>query len=436
MPELSWLATEMLTGRIFADLPDLDVPRVKRTIGRYEPAQGSLPLPTAPEDWERVLTPGATCFHLMRPNPGGGLSIPQWGGYITEDPLDESDTVEFPMATIEAYLDRRYVGNKTFTGVGQNLIVQDLIESYVADGPNGGIPIRVEIVNGGDGQLRDRSWTDQDDKTIYSILTDFMGVQGGPEWTIGMERLHNPERITWVFYVGDRVGTPVTPGLGPAAVFEMPGAVTSFRRHRSYTKGKGANVVMAYSSGQGEVRPQSAPVVTPDVLRPTFEHRWTPSSSIKEIATLDEHAQAAAPQLARGALSIQLSAAALAAPVLESDWALGDDIGFKIGGTFRPGASTLGAPGVMVLDDEGLLIASPDLVAVEDGLLSSGALTLDGEGLYVYSEPRQLPDRPVVPAFPRGIRGTARAIGVEIELGGTPIITPILAGGEIWEELT
>lgn len=372
----SWLASQMTDGRIFADLPDLVVPRVKDTIGRYEPATGQLPLPTAPVDWERVLTPGATCFHLMRENPDGNLlSVPQWSGFITEQPLNEGDTVEFPMATMTAYFDRRYVGNKTYTQVGQNLIVKDLVESYAATGPNGGIPIRVEIV-GGDGKLRDREYKDEDDKTLYSVLQELMEVEDGPEWHIYPERLHDPERITHVLVVGDRIGSPVTAGLGPAAVFEMPGAVRAFERSWSYTSGKGANVVMAVSSGQGDVRPQSVPVVTPDPLRPTFEHRFTPSTSIKETATLDGHARRRAALMAKGARSLMLDAVANVAPVLNVDWRLGDDIGFKIGDTFTP-------------------------------------------------------TQPVVPAFPHGIHGTARAIGVEFSFDDVPTVGPIIAGGDI-----
>lgn len=417
----SWLASQMTDGLIFADLRDLVVPRVKDTIGRYEPASGTLPLPTAPEDWERVVTPGATVFHLMRENPDGGLSVPQWSGFILEQPLTEGDAVEFPMATIPAYFDRRYVGDKTYTQVGQNLIVKDLVESYAATGPNGGVPIRVEII-GGDGTPRDREYKDQDDKTLYSVLQELMEVEGGPEWHVYPERLHDPERITFVLVVGDRIGSPVTTGLGPAAVFEMPGAVRAFERSWSYTSGKGANVVMAVSSGQGETRPQSAPVITPDPLRPTFEHRFTPSTSIKETATLDEHARRRAELMAKGARSLTLDAVANAAPLLNVDWRLGDDIGFKIGDTRTR------TTGGLTFDAEGY--ASGLIVDGEGYALPTSAPEFDAEG-YLETPASVTTVRPVVPAFPRGIRGTARAIGVEFEFNDVPTVVPIIAGDDI-----
>jgi len=421
----SWLASQMTDGLIFADLRDLVVPRVKDTIGRYEPASGLLPLVgnAVPEDWERVLTPGATVFHLMRENPDGGLSVPQWSGFITEQPLTEGDSADFPMATIPAYFDRRYVGDETYTQVGQNLIVQDLVEKYAATGANGGIPIRVEIVNGGDGTLRDREYKDQDDKTLYSVLTELMEVEGGPEWTVAPERLHDPERIGFVLYVGDRVGSPVTPGLNPAAVFEMPGAVRQFKRTWSYQSGRGANVVMAVSSGQGDSRPQSAPVVTADPIRPTFEYRFTPSTSIKNTETLDEHARQRASLMADGAISLSLDAVANAAPIPNHDWALGDDIGFKIGDTrtTTTGGFTFDADGyadgAFIIDSEGYA-------------LPLTATVFDAEG-YLEPPPTVTTVRPSVPAFPRGLRGVARAIGVEFEFGSVPTVVPILAGDDV-----
>lgn len=388
MPVLSWLSVDTKTGLVIADLPDLSVGSVKSTLGRYESCTVSLPLPTAPENWERAILPLASNLILLQDN------LPVWGGVITQQPRTHGDTLELPVATIEAYMDRRYVGDEDFVQVGQNDIVVALVNKYAAAGPNGGIPIRVQVVNGGAGKLRDRHYKDQDDKTLYSVLTDLMGVEGGPEWTIGWEWQHNPERITPVLYVGDRVGKAVTPGLAPAATFEMPGPVTRFERMLDYSAGNGANVVMATSSGQGDVRPQSTPVVAADPGRPTVEFRFTPSTSIEDSTTLDEYARAASAALATGTVSLSMSAAITVkgCPQLGVDWAIGDDIGFSIGG-------------------------------LEDGPL----LDVFGDS---FRETFGMPTvRESVPAFPGGYRGTARCIGWELTLGNTPTITPTLTIG-------
>jgi hypothetical protein len=212
------------------------------------------------------------------------------------------------------------------------------------------------------------------DKTVYSALQDLMGVQGGPEWYVGWEWQTSPERITPVLYVGDRIGTAVTPGMGANATFEMPGPVSSFHMFEDFSNGKGANTIMAVSSGQGTSRPQSTLAIFADPNRPTVEFRWTPSTSISDTATLNAYANAALNQIEQGSVTLSMSAAVAdpGCPQLGVDWALGDDIGYSIGG-------------------------------------------LDGNG------------NDTVPAFPGGISGTGRAIGYTLTLSETSMITPVLA---------
>jgi len=373
MPELTWVSTDLKTGLLLADLPDLMVDSVKASLGRYESATASLPLPTAPENWQRATLEGASVLNLLSDG------LPVWGGMVTEPNLSEADAVDLSMATLEAYLDRRYVGDETFVGVGQNVIVKTLVEKYAVIGENGGVPFRVQFTTAGNGTLRDRTYMDADDKTLYSVLSDLMGVDGGPEWTVGWEWQHNPERITPVLFVGDRVGRAVPAGLGPASTFEMPGCVSSFVLARSYANGKGANSVMAVSTASADVRPQSPSQLSTDLTRPTFEYRYTPSTSITEVSTLTAHAVSALSILANGSAVIALSAEVGSAPVLGVDWSIGDDVGFSIGGPEADPTSPL-----------------------------------------VY-RPRES-----VPAFPGGLVGIARTIGWELSLSDTPTITPTL----------
>ncbi|MDY7542594.1 MULTISPECIES: hypothetical protein [unclassified Cryobacterium] len=365
MSELAWVATDLKTGRILADLPGLVVPTVKATLGRYESAQGALPLPTAPENWERATLEGASVMNLLIDGE------PDWGGMVTEPTRSEGAIVPLNLATLEAYFDRRYVGDELFTQVGQNVIVKTLVEKYAAAGPLGGVPFRVQFTTPGNGKLRDLECKDANDKTLYSTLTDLMGLDGGPEWTVGWERQHNPERITPVLYVGDRIGIAPGKGLGPAATFEMPGCVSSFVMVRSFANGRGANCVVATSTASGDARLQSPAQLADDPIRPTFEHRWTPSTSIKTLDNLIDHALAALRILEKGSSAIALSADADTAP---DGWGIGDDIGFVIGG----------------------------VVNTDDGPAES------------------------VPSFPGGIVGTARCIGWERTLSETSVITPTL----------
>lgn len=383
--QYSWIATNAKTGQVILDFPDLITnDSIRQTIGRYETLTVELPLPSAVAEWASVMVPGAVNLVLLASNTdvsGYTQDVPIWGASVVSDIVDHTDTAKYGLVTLEGYFDRRYVGDSPFTNVGQNDIINSLVNGYIKVGPNGGIPIRVQYVTAGAGKLRTRTeYTDQSDKTIYSILTELMAVEGGPEWYIGWEHLTAPERYTPVLYVGDRIGTATPAGSPmPNATFDMPGPVIAFERFRDYSSGKGANSVIATSSGQGTTRPQSPAQVATDPSRPTYEYRWTPSTSITDTDTLVDWAQSALGAMDGGAVTLTMSAVATepGCPQLGTDWFLGDDIGFAIGG-------------------------------------------LDSNS------------RDTVPGFPGGYTGVARAIGYELTLGNTPIITPVLAGPQVF----
>jgi hypothetical protein len=376
----SWIATEARTGNIITDLPNFDVPLVKQTVGRYETVSGAkLPINTqdAPSDWVRATKKNASHLILLADNPSDPAhGIPLTGHRITRRTRDETDFCTLDLATVESYLDCRYVGAETYAAVGQNDIFADLITKYILDGALGGtsgkngIPIRVQYTTAGAGKARDRAWADQDDKTIYSILTDMAGVTGGFEWYIGWEWQHNPERITPVAYVGDRVGVAQMAGLAPAVTFDMPGPDVSFQLIEDYTQGKGANDVMAVSSGVGAARPQSTHQVSVSSDQPTVEYRYTPSTSITDAATLNAHAAHTVSAMTGGATALSLSITPGDGTQLGIDWSLGDDVGYNLGGTVN-GIET-------------------------------------------------------VPAFPGGISGTARVAGFQLAPTVNPVLTPVL----------
>ena len=364
---LSWVACEALTGRVIERLPALECRQIAVTIGRYESAVGAaLPLSSAPAEWERAVLEGAT-FLVLRDGP----TNPIWGGWVLASPRTDADRVELTLPTAEAYLDARYVGDEDYGNegaglVGQNLIVKDLVEKYVAAGPNGGIPIRVEVL-GGDGTPRERHYRDAANETVYSRLQELSKLPGGPEWTIGWEHsvVDGVVRYTPVLYVGDRIGSSPMPGMGPGAVFRLPGAVSSTRQERDYSRGKGANHVRAWSAGQGDEHP-AASYTVPDLDRPTVEYRFSPSTSIVDEATLAAHAERKGLSMAQGRRSFTVTANYDSArtPRLGVDWGVGDDIG--------------------------LVLAAP--------------------------------------AWPRGVRSVHRALGWRMTLDGVPTVAPVLAG--------
>jgi hypothetical protein len=240
------------------------------------------------------------------------------------------------LATPECYLDRRYTGAYAVTGRDQNLIVADLVSQFVTT--DSGLPMTVTTV-GSAGTVRDRTYNDYDDKTVYSNLGDLMGVIGGPEWTGHWQWNRAANTITPVLYVGNRIGAAVTPGLAPSVTFDSA-VLLDGTLVEDFTTGKGANVVTATSSGQGASRPEAiSPTSLPPSFgaRPMYEFRYSPSTSITNVATLQGHSDRALALLQNGTNTITLKASAVAGPMLGVDWNLGDDIGYEFVGPAFPG---------------------------------------------------------------------------------------------------
>lgn len=410
----SYLAARFLDGLILADLPDLQIKSAARTLGRYESTTATLPIATAPGDWEFFTEPGIGAIIVVSQRVDDSNypiddPVPIFGGLIVRHSRSV-DSVELSLATPEAYFDRRYTGDKNYVATGQNLIIKDLLDDFVlADGPD----FRIELLDVS-ASSRDREYKDQDDKTVYSVMTDLMSVAGGPEWTVGWEFQHNPERVTPVVYVGSTIGTQVADGLSPLATFEMPGCVTDFEFIHDYSSDAGANYITATSSGQGDSRPQVSVSNLSDTHRPKYEYRYSPSTSIKDIGTLAGHATSALGRMRPGAKSLSLTALSDLAPQLGVEWDIGDEVGYSIG-THEGG----------VLQDSDYSITLPGLVDAE-GSYDPVGMVIDEEGSLYYSEFPLTGLESNVPAFPKGFSGIARVIGWEIDFGSPDTIKPIL----------
>lgn len=330
---LSWVAVNANNGSIIADLPTLQVSgALKQTLMRYETQTASLPMDGAPSNWREATRKGAVFLVALDEADENNIRRPLWGGLIIKRQRKVGAGVVLSLVTAEGYFDRVYVGDETFTARPQNLLVKDLVEKYAKTGAKRGLPLRVEII-GGNGAPRDRTgqdaYTDAADKTLYSILTELSGIIGGPEWTIRWEYV-DASTLGLVVSVGDRIGSPAPAGLNPAAQFYLPGSVTDAELIEGYGTSEGANDVMAVSSGTGTARPQSPHQTNTSDLRPRFEYRWTPSTSITDIGTLTGHAQRALAAMHSGSLALTLTANRQEAPKLGKDWGIGDDIGFDI----------------------------------------------------------------------------------------------------------
>lgn len=331
---LRWQAVEALTGKLIADLPNLTVGQdLKLIIGQASTATASLWVRSAPTNWMRATKPYATVLVATQVNEDdpADAGVPVWAGLIVQRQRQVQAAVALSLQTAEGYLARRFIRDTVqypATSWGRVSAGVDLLQRYVL--PQG-LPFRINQIGAGIGQ--DTRIVDTDDKSIASAFDDL-----GFEYTVTWERQHEPERITPVITLGERIGAAAPSGLGPAVTFDYPGNLSDGQHNDDYSTGKGANDVLATSTGQGSVRPQSAHQVEGNLDdRPLVEFRYSAGTNIVSRAALNNDAQQSMRYLADGTQSVSLVALQSRAPVFGQDWHLGDDIGYDITSPEFPG---------------------------------------------------------------------------------------------------
>ncbi|MEO7260249.1 MAG: hypothetical protein ABI047_03165 [Jatrophihabitantaceae bacterium] len=336
---MKWAAVDLVTGIVMGYLPDLILNQdLKVTLGRYESGAVQLPIASAPDNWLRLTKPWASAIIALDDSAGpGALPVPMWGGIVQQRPRTTGSLLSVPLSTAECYLMRRFIRDDDLQypaaswGVCQ--VGADLLARYVIDGAGGrpGLPLRVVLLDNGPG--RDVEWADRDDKQVYSAFTDM-----GFEWTITWEWQSNPQRITPVATLGTRIGQPVTAGLAPKARFFFPGNLVDAELLEDYTDGKGANDIMASSTGIGEVRPQSAHQVAVNMDgRPTIEDRYATDTETAKLADLNADAASELAVQRDGSVAITLTALIGGkAPRYGDRWSIGDDVGYDLKGPQFP----------------------------------------------------------------------------------------------------
>lgn len=329
-----WLSVLLSNGEIIADLASVGHPEspLRRTIGQYDTNQLPVYLDGAPSNWEKATRPGVAglvCYDDEDP-----LQTPQWGGLvITRERSLKSGLARLSLATWDAYFDRRIVGDLSFSQIGQNNIAQALVYNFAGDqGRYPGVPFVYDCEDGVGvaGTLRDRNYLDADNATLYNRLRQLSGVNGGLEWTVDLAWDSSQTRIFPHFRYGSRIGVAAQVGRRPEGVFD-DGSIIDASYVESYADGDGANVVSTYSSGQASDTGNSAPTSGPFFassynLRPAFEHRYQPSTSITDVVLLQSYAARAVAVLAEGQNSLTLTCNLNRQTRYSGLWRLGDDV--------------------------------------------------------------------------------------------------------------
>jgi len=342
---ITWLGCDLVSGQIIDELPDLTLGgSIGRVLGTSTNTSFSLPVPlpgvTVPvRDWLGATEPGRSLIVAVMND------VPIWGGIVLRRNGGTDGTVELSAVTIEGYLDRRYVGDHVWVNVDQASVIA---AELLGDAQDEGIDLTIDAP--ASGTLRDRAYFDKDNKTVFATLDELSGVLDGPEWTIDLEWADATQTaVSKIARVRSRIGIA---SPSPSAVFETSAAAVfgtvgasgaEYTYDEDYSAGRGANHVVAYSSGEGDSQPFSAPARDEVLLAngfPRWEHRFQPSSSITDVATLNSHAQARVAVMKMGARTWAIEANASAYPLLGVDWNLGDDVAWQLVGHRHPDGVT------------------------------------------------------------------------------------------------
>lgn len=380
---LQWVSANLLTGQDIADLPGFEAAYpLLRTLSAAESATGTFHLDkNTPENWQEAFYPAGTvlaCFDDTDP----AMSI-IWAGVLTGiGPLDVAgNEVPVSMTTFEAWLNRNIVGDVTYPATqAANDIIAAMVTTWFTN--VSGIGLQLAYTPGA-GQMptADLVLQNTDNMGVQTRIDQIFGQLGG-EYTIEWAWAANSQGIVPTLVFGTRIGQAVTAGNQPAVTFESPGTLTGFQWTWDYSEGAGANRIVAYSSGQAGTTPYAPPVAGPPDGRPVIEYRYSPAPSLS-VAQLTQYAQQAAVVLAPGKQIATLTASTIN-PVgrrFGTDWWLGDDIGYTVTSPY--------------IDEGGNTVT--------------------------------------VRAFPKGISGVGRCIGVQIN---ETTITPILADKTIYVQQT
>lgn len=320
--ELAWYGCDLRSGRIAEELRALRPDQaLSRRLGASTSTTFTLALDGAPGGWEAATDPGRTLLVAVDTTTGQ----PVWSGITLIRPGGSDPTVKLTAATPEVYLDRRYPGGYATTATDQTTVMAALATTALTSGP----PLILDTVES--GTVIDYTMADSQDRTILSGLQEVVAMAGAPEWTVD---------TVWAdaAQTAFQLVLRIRPTIGritslPAAIFDLPGCISSYTLTESYERGKGATQVIARGEQADGVRATSTVHTATDLIAggwALWEDRYTPASGITDTTQLDRHAAQTLALTGTGSRAWALEAVASQAPRLGLDWSLGDSVGLQI----------------------------------------------------------------------------------------------------------
>lgn len=318
--ELEWWAVDFKTGQRFGQVQVQSKGKLSKflsmgtdTTVAVRCSNDGVPL----SGWDEATAPGRMLLVAI----DAEASHIVWGGLVRRRTSDGGPWVQCSLDSIERYFNRRYVNTVlSWTDIDVAQIAADGLAPIAADvGP-------LEVDAKMTGTTLSGYYDTDDNLRVGSLLDSLASVAGGIEWTVDLEWTDAAHtQMRYVVRVAPRLGTP---GGLAATQWTMPGAVQSFEYAEDFGEETGANDTLAISSGEGASKPRSTRLEATDLLASfaRFERRFTPASSITETTTLDQYAEADHAATRLGLTQLKVTANLDAAPRVNLDWWMGDDI--------------------------------------------------------------------------------------------------------------
>lgn len=328
-PVVQFFAVDARTGNVIDEVPLLTGP-LGHILGASSSATFKVPLLN---EGTHGYRPGV--LENLTPITSAILAVvhdvPLWLGTILPRTTSNDPLMDVSAVTSEGYLARRFVRNRTYTGVDQATIAAGLLAD-AGDIPGVGYGQAMLVDAPLTGVKRDRTYLASDHKTVYEAIRELAEVEDGIEWTIRLRWADaTKQRVVRVAEIRQRLGV-VNPA--PDVVFASGAeCAPAWTYDESWSESKGANYVVAYSSGEGSSQPVSTPVVTPGLLAsgvPVYEHHFQPSSSITSQSVLNAHARAEHARLRNGTNTWKVAVLWDAEPRIGVKWLPGDDVGLHL----------------------------------------------------------------------------------------------------------
>lgn len=328
---VTWLAVNALTGRVIAELPDIEG-NISRLISAHTSSGLTLPLSKPghghiPVELIRQATRPIDSAIVCVIN-----DVPSWEGWVLSREAGTGADLRISTATTELYWTKRRVRNHNFTNRDKASIAAALLaDAGDISGVGQGLAMEIDWLPTGD--LVTREYLASDRITVYEALRELAAE--GLDFTIDLDWTdHTHTAITRVVRIRDHIGVRTST---PPAFDSINGA--SYTLAEDYSEGRFSNYLVAYGPGEGEDQPASQPFFDAAALAggtPIVERHWQPGNQISEVPVLNDHARSELALVGDGAHLWTLSSRLDAYPRPNVDVRLGDDVAAQVTGHWHP----------------------------------------------------------------------------------------------------